>query len=1312
MRIRNLGVVCLCLLCFVLTIPTLLQAQTATSAVVAGRVSDPTGAVIPGASIELRNIDTGVVAVRESDAAGRYVFANIVPGAYTLTVQSPGFRTLTVSDVVVSVAKSYTYDLSMEVGDIAETIEVTSEATVELQTTDSTVGNVIGGKSVTRLPTVTRRANELLTLQPGVTPGGSVTGARSDQSTFALDGIDVTNQSVGGTGTYIPLPVDALEEFRVGVANQNATFGRAAGGQVSVVGSRGTNDYHGSVFWYHQNDNLNANGWENNRSKVPKAEEKDNRFGFKVGGPILREKMNFFVYYDGRRFPRSQNLGGNTNDMPTASLKQGILTFTDDAGTDVGYNLASAAVCGAGTDAAPATGLCDPRMQGLSPVVAAVWNLMPPGNDPSTGDGLNFIGLQDTVSTPLENNYYTGRLDYTLTDNWRFDGTIRYYEQLSSSNAQVDLRQSPITTSRILPVRQNFLSLGVSGQVTPNLTGEFRFGFVRTRTSTSPIRPNEAAALLAIPGTEDGTGGFVGLDLGGRLVSEPINLDTQNARKQDNDNKNFQYNADMTWVRGGHTVQFGTRLRNIHVLHLRDDKVISGGLGALVGQFDSTSLDSVNRPPTCRADDPATTGVDETTTINCILSTDVQNYNRLYHAVTGMMTNINVFMVRDGDFNPLPFGTQLTSDTKLWAPEFFVQDVWRVTPSLTVTLGANYGWQLPPKEKLGRQTFVVDAVTGERLTAKGYLEAKRAAALAGQIFNPTIGFMPIESSGTDEIIETDWDNFSPRLAAAWNPSFSEGFLGGLFGERKTVLRGGYTLAFDRANTVQTVIIPALGIGFAQAISLTSPACDATGLGGAGCNVGDANNPAVSTFRVGVDGAIPIPVPPTQSIPVVPTDFQPVFPEVLSFQVDPKMEIGENHQLNFTIQRELPGDMILEIAYVGRFARELPQSLNFNNVPFMHVDSSSGQSFAQAFDLVAAILRGGGAITASDAQPWFENQLPLATCTGAGFTTCTEWIADKQSSNFINGNISNMFSSPFASFDNSIDGARFNAGLTPFSSLTAGALFMRTSTGKSNYHAALITLRKRFSRGLTFDVNYTFSKSLDQSGAIQNSAGLVPNAFDLNTEYGPSFFDARQMFNAHWTYELPFSPDRAWVNKVAGGWYVSGITTANSSFPLLVSQGSQVWGGASVLGNNVGAIAMVDPGSISTGVNTGATGSNNIGTNSDPVNDGSGLNLFGDPEAAFNSFRRVNIATDGRTGRSRPLRGLGDWSLDLAFGKTTSIGETVSIGFDAQFFNVLNRVNFDNPTNTTAGSLTNTRAFGVITDSQAGRRIQLGLRVEF
>ena len=1294
------------------------RAQTATSGTVIGTVTDPSGAAVLDATVVLHNKSTNSQAAQNTNAAGQYTFVNVVPGEYQVTVKKDGFRTADVVALAVDVAKNYTLDFKLELGSMGQQVQVEATAQAELQTNDAQVGSEVTSDVMTQLPTLRRNAAALLTLQPGVTPGTGtfprvgmrVAGAIDDQNTFTLDGIDVTDNIVGGLGAdiaVIPLGVDSVEEFRVGVNNPNASFGRASGGQIAVVGKSGTNNFHGSSYWYHQNDYFDANEWELNRIHQARPVIRDNRFGGAVGGPLWKDKTFFFFNYEGRRFPQQSSF---TRLMPSNLLKQGILQFKDASGNTIQYNLATSTLCGSGT-----TG-CDPRGLGISPSVAALWALDPAGTDPSVAgaDGLNTLGFHGTAATPLSTNFYTLRFDHQISKKWRFNGSYTYYQTAQVSGgqgAQYDIRGGTTKAVSTSPTDRDAIIAGLTGQITPHLYNSFHFGWVRARQSFNRLAPSAAAALENIAGTGS-SAGQIALAPGQaqtNLVDAPIEVDTQRARFQNSTGRNIQYVDDVSWIKSKHTLQFGANFRHIPTIHIRNDKVV-GSLASLEALSDadvSTFLSAIptsERPPTCSA----------TLTTLCLQSGDAQRWDRLYASTLGLVDNIGILTTRDGSLNPLPFGTPLANDTTLNAVEFYGQDVLRITPNLTLTYGLSYGWQTAPKEKLNRQTLVVDTTNNQSLTGPEYIDAKEAAALQGKTYNPTLGFEPVKSAGRN-VFNIDWGDVAPRASLAWTPSFDSGFLHRMTGNRKTVIRGGFGIVYDRINTVQSVIIPMLGVGFAQTISVGAPLCNASGTPGSGCNAAaGTGSPGAASFRVGVDGNLPVPAVPAVSIPVVPST---PFGELFSFQDDPNTKIGRSRAGDLTIQREIPGNMIVEIGWTGRWSDRLPQGVNFNSAPYFFVDTASKQTFAQAYDAVAVALAAG---QTPAAQPFFENQLAgligSACAGGSTATTATQFLANAAASNFTGGLVSSLFSV--------MDGRRTCLGLTTFQNRQLFDLHMRTYIGKSNYNGLIATLRKRTSHGLTFDATYTFSKTLDQNISNQNQAGIYSNSYFPNVDYGPSLFDRTHIFNFSYVYNLPLGKGHrfgggSWTSRLLGGWYTSGIFSAFSGLPLFVTESSQVWGGGSIFGFAVGMIPTVNPSSFGNSVHGGVTGSNGIGTSGNPSNKGTGLNLFADPATVFGDFRNVQISKDGRTGRANPIHGLPFWNLDSSLGKKTALTERVSFRITADFFNIFNHVNFVDPTL----SLTQKASFGVIstqlvptnrdnTLADGSRWIQLGIRFEF
>jgi hypothetical protein len=1302
-------------------------AQTANTGAVLGTLVDAKGGVVPGAAVELVSLGTNETKTTTTNTAGQYFFASVVPGSYTLKISKAGFTTITFNDIKVDVTKSYTFDATLEVSSGKEVIEVSAGAAAELQTVDAVVGNVVGENELMTLPTLGRDSRELLTLQPMSTPfassnggdfgntGGTIAGARSDQNAFNLDGIDITDNVIAGGGNeapVIPISVETVSEFRVGVTNNNASFQRAEGGQINVISKTGTNDFHGAGYWYHQNSALNANTWDNGHTPTgptqdftPKQPQHDNRAGVTFGGPIKRDKTFFFGNYELRRFPQSVEV---ERIVPTQSLRNGILTFNG-----VAYNLATSTACGASGNLP-----CDPRGIGISPTVQKLWNMMPIGNDPNVGDGFNTEGYRTSVPEPLKDDFVNFRLDHNFTDKVKFFGRYLYHRDLapnaSGGSGQVSFVNNTTTAASASDIRGDGFTTGLDWQIRDNLINTFHAGWIRSRQDFNVIRPRVSAAQLNLPGTQTSLGAIAlapGLGATG-LIDTVVDVDTQRARHQAIYDSNKQYADNLNWIKGKHTLVTGADIRWLPTIHDRDDKVI-GSVNSLVATLDSNEATGTLGIPA--ADRPAA------------LPTAFQSsWDRLYAASLGLVNNVGILAVRDGNLNPKPLGASLIAKTTLRAYDFFVQDTWRLKPSFTLTYGLGYGWQTTPHELNQQQTFIANHDAGDSIiSGLQYIQAKMAAAQAGNTYNPTLSYIPIKSSGRGDVFNVDYGDWAPRVSAAWNPSFHDGFLGRVLADRKTVIRGGYGIAYDRVNTVQSVIIPMLGVGFAQTINVNSPLCNATGPGGPGCNaavgLGSSGNPGLASFRVGVDGTIPTPpLPGSLKSPIVPALG---LSEFLSFQNDPNFKDGRAHMVDFTIQRSLPGQMILELGYVGRFGRNLAGSINFNSAPYMFKDKASGQIFAQAFDAVATQLRAGVAPTSVTAQSWFENQFPgLGVGCGPGKTTIssTACLASGNATNFINDNLSSMF------LTMDIDRA-FVLGLPSYDNLQVLDLFMRDSNDHSNYNAFVVTLRNNNWHGLVFDMNYTFSKSLDDVGAVQNAAEYHSSSFNFNLDYGPSFFNRPHVFNALYHYDLPIggshrlSSSHTAVNRLIGGWYTAGILRISSGIPELVTVSGQSFGGGDIFGITAGMVPTkpigslggggVNSGICSTGAGSGGNGPNcgaNKGT-------GTGLNYFSNPATAINDFRQTLLATDTNDGRNSPLSGLPFWNFDMSLGKSTAITERLKVDFSADFFNLFNHVNFLDPSFDT----TNPSTFGVINTQlvpadriQGSRWIQLGLRIKF
>jgi hypothetical protein len=303
-----------------------LYAQTAATAAIVGEVLDPTGSAVAGASVEILDPSTSLSRKVTANETGNYTISGIAPGKYTISASARGFRTAIIQNFAVEVARGYRLNLTLTVGEVSERIEVSASAGAELQTLDAAVGVVIQGQSLLRMPAINRSAMTFFALQPMVVPSrgqialgagqhlsGQVAGARADQNTFTIDGLDVSDLTsgtnfyagaatdFGGPNPMIPAPAEGVEEFRLSTTNTNASYKQGRGGQLNLITRRGANTWHGSAYEYFQNNVLNANRWDFNRTGIRRPALRDNRFGGSVGGPIRSNKTFFFAHYDCRR---------------------------------------------------------------------------------------------------------------------------------------------------------------------------------------------------------------------------------------------------------------------------------------------------------------------------------------------------------------------------------------------------------------------------------------------------------------------------------------------------------------------------------------------------------------------------------------------------------------------------------------------------------------------------------------------------------------------------------------------------------------------------------------------------------------------------------------------------------------------------------------------------------------------------------------------------------------------------------------------------------------------------------------------------
>lgn len=1267
--------------CVLFAIPLLLFAQSDVGGVT-GTVTDNSGAVVANASVELKDNSTNLVLTTTTNSAGQYTFARVTPGSYMLTVKAPNFSTAMVANLKVSVGKTATTNVSLKVGALATTVEVQAGAATELQTQDASVGSVLTNADLRSIPNLGRDATGLVLLQPGAMPtqsgdensGGQVMGARSDQNTFILDGGDISN-STDGLGSYagrnnfsgaphgaVPTPADSIEEFRVVTNNNMGGFNRSAGAEVQMVTRRGTNNWHGALYEYMIQDNTNANRWDLNHAKVKKPEWRDNRFGGSIGGPIIHDKTFFFVNVESRHFLQGNSV---TKVTPTQTARNGQIGYLATDGTYKFVPIAS----------------LDPRGIGLNANVAKIWGSMPlPTAGVGGGDHANFENFIGSAPLVTNSESVVGRLDHQLTQNWHIMGSYRYGVEDNTTTNQTLMTSTGYKSLGTRPVWGNFAVGGLTGQLTPTLTNDLHFNFTRLfwKWGTSGAKPQ-------LPGL----GGALQLRAeSSSAAAVPYNIDTQQARQRLWDGKDYNLTDTLSWLKGSHMFEFTGRFGWQRFTHLRNDKV-TGGLTDPIyyGVWSTSGSYNIGGIPF-----PADMASSYTT-----------NFGQAYVAMLGIVTRATQVLTRDGGLNPLPAGTPITAKDIVdnWSIGF--SDAWKIRPSLTVSYGLTWSVELPPYSPDGTQTMEIDAATGKVFSVDQYLGAKASALSQGQWYNPVIGFQPIKNTGRKYPFDPDYTNLGPRLAVAWNPSFSNGIFGRVFGDRKTVVRAGWTRAFDRLNGVDLVMTPALGVGFADLGICSNPKTDKS--------CGGAKSNPTTAFRIGTDGnALTIPGLSPVKAPVIPgsvTGANAPF-SALDWHIDPRRQVGSTDVLTMSIQRELPGNSLMEVGFVGRISRDLYEKVDLNNTPYMF--KMGGQTFAQAFDAVQTALIAGQPVAA---QPFWEAALGGAgSAYCSGYATCTAAVVAQEGSQIKRRDVSDTFSDMegYWSIGNGYLTQFFNQGYV---------LDTTVSRGRGNYAGMYVTMRKS-GRNLSFQGNYTLSKSLDSYGWNQDIIDTMQDAYDPNRAYGLSQFDRRHVFNGWLNWSLPFGRGQRWANhgvadKVFGGWTTSYVFTAGSGVPNMLFNGNSCgteWGGSLYSYSDCSSLLAVKGGSWNLSRHNNPTVTSGWGQDSAdqtyPNAFGNAGSIFSTAGKAGSNFR-YPLFSDTRAGNQNWMHGMGYWTFDVSISKTTHITEKATVKFSADLINAFNHPNMRDPST----DISDPTGFGVLTATQnLPRYIQWGLRFDF
>jgi hypothetical protein len=1042
---------------------------------IVGEVTDQSGSSVPGAIVTLLNNGTGAKSTVQSATDGSYRFVNLTPGEYKVDVGQTGFKHYSRDKVTVEVDSVVRIDPALEVGDVEQTVEVTSAAPL-LQTENASLSQIVGARMVEELPLNGRNVLNLVGLTPGVVMMASTDGSPTGKNVFSAGNYQLGGGTENQSATYfdgVPLNVtygnltafsptqDAVAEFRVQTSNNTAEYGRYTGGVVNIASKAGTNAFHGTVYEFLRNKVLNAANFFDNANGQPKGPFVQNQFGLNSGGPAKKDKIFFFASYEGyrsrtgvafnRSVPTLGELAGDfTGYVSAAGAQIPIYDPSTQCGVSGNAPCSAAQLANTQPQRTQFTGNKIPASR-ISPIAKnyiafPYWGL-PNVPGQQFGNVLNFYKIPATGG---DNNQLNFRGDINVSDKQRVFGR---FTRLQSRNQQVDIAgnglfsgdpYSPevvVTDHAVLVDTYVFSASKVL---------DVRAGFMRWWNDRVPGTLGiDIPAKLGFPAYYSQIPVIDGI----QNIQEIPAINISSPTRQSGNPGPIRGRDDtillapsFTWLKGRHAIKFGAEWQNRALNYYQNNT--SGGTFSFDNLFTSQ--------------------------------------NALNSGATGSgFASFLLGLPSSGTVQISPF-----TYTTLHYQGYYVTDTWRLTGKLTVTLGLR--WEIPGVyiERFDRQvtfnpTELNPITKGITIGGKSLLGAFDLVNTAN---HPERGLHP-EAYGL----------VAPRLGLAYRLN------------DKTVIRTGGGKFFLQTNaTFMPVLNPASY--FVNSMVATI----------------DKNVTPVNTLSDPYPGGL-------QQFPGRNPNYEAQLTGASlngGFQVGPTLENeawGYTYQWNFTVQRQLPGNIAFEAGYAGLRGMHLPfstgtngQQLNQLNPIFFSLGSQLNQQVANPFYGVIKV----GALSGPTVA---RGQLLL----------------------------------PFPQYQ--------------------GVQDVGANIGDSTYHSMQLKGERRFSSGGVFLATYTFSKQIGMVGSQpsltgnEGSIASIQNIYNLNGEKGLGSFDARHRMTFSYVYDLPFGKGKRFganvtgiADKLISGWGVNGNALFQAGFPLALTATPNTTGFNTGLRPNVAA----------------------------------------------------------------------------------------------------------------------------------------------
>ena len=1198
------------------------------TATLTGTVSDPNGAVVPGAIVTATSNDTGQSRTATANDEGSYTITFLPPGTYNVTIAKTGFADTVRENVRLEIAQTATIDVTLGVSAATVDVTIDSNETPILQTETSNLETTIEQKLVEDLPSVERNIFSFVNLVPGTidtnaalgNPGSqigssgnrnffdsnfAVNGGRASTNDNLLDG--VTNTIGDFNGVAISPPQDAVREFKVVSGVAPADYGRTGGGIVTVSTKSGTKVFHGALYEYFQDGNLNANGFRNNRNSIARINSSvKHQFGGAIGGPLyffnfgesgggIFEKLArtfFFANYELRReqnpttriltVPTARMRTGDLGELLTGAIRTGVVNADGtpalfgqvynpygalSTGTNagrrnyfVGNNLSNLPVCTTGVNRTQAC---------LDPVALAVLQFLPLPNRPGL---INNYAFADNIQ--FDRDIVSGRIDHTVSEKQNFFGRFSYEKR---SNAPPSFLGS--IASNVTVQRDTFFNATLNHvySLKPNLINNFRYGYTRahaTQGANSLGFDPTSLGFASNLGASASASIFPTFNIGTAIGAGEIGAGVIGGAGNDQPRDTHTLIDSVTYLRGAHTFRFGGEYRLYRFYPFQ--------FNTPTGSFSFTRA--------------ATAG-------------PVVNASAVVSPVEAAGSSLASFLLG------IPSGISREVQTPITIYHHygagFVQDDWKVSRKLTLNLGVRWDFETGTGSPQRLVTnFDFDAAS----PIAGSLQARLASITldpAVSTLNPNIrnltGLLSFPEGSQTEI---SYRRFAPRLGFAYSIN------------RKTTLRGGFgnfylPISLEGAS--------ALGTSFTDTQLQTS------------FTTGQVTNGTVflsNPFPNGVRSATGNSLESLTSLGLN-----------LGAVVDRTPSDAYNMQYNLVLQREIAKNLVLDIAYVGSRGRNLPsRNVELNQLSPQVLDFARGEVAAGRATSVQGFL------TQCVTNP-FAGLIPAVSAT----TNCT-------------ATNTGTLNSPL------IARAQLLRRFPQYQSVSQ----LSPNIGRSDYNAVQINLQKRFSDGYSVLANYVFSKLLD-TGGVGNGARFTDptnadDVFNFNEEYSYSTLDVPHRLTASFTFELPFGKGKRFgknfgglTNALLGGFQMSGTGVIQTGAPLTITNAVGFAGNGGLAGVNN---SQIRPNRVA-GVNPMA------GNFGERIRQG--LSVF-DP-AAFSAPDVANFQFGNAARTYNDIRRDNYKNLDLSIIKNIIFDEKRKMQLRAEFLNVFNTVVFGTPVTT-------------------------------